>query len=206
VWLGSEGDDARAASRPVQDAPAADLLGGASVDALLSRGSCQPASSAARRRFPAVRLSWRSLDGLRKREKASGASTWGHHRTHLGSVLVSSVVLVISRSLHVACSAYGSEVDKERALGEQRVSGRLESGSNATISICRSTMPFQHLPPTPQAPSNKTSSPPLDGHHLRPTRPLQLSPPRPSVPVGRNRLALRVLGDRPACSGDTAAL
>jgi hypothetical protein len=68
--------------------------------------------------------SWRSLDGLRKREKASGASTWGYHRTHLGSVLVSSVVLVICRSLHVACSAYGSEVDKARALGEQRISGR----------------------------------------------------------------------------------
>jgi hypothetical protein len=47
VWLGSEGH-ARAAARPVQDAQAVDLRGGTSVDAFLNRGSCQPASSAAR--------------------------------------------------------------------------------------------------------------------------------------------------------------
>jgi len=55
VWLDSEGD-ARAAVRPVEDAPAVDFQGGAFVDAPLNHGSCQPASSAARRRFPAVRL------------------------------------------------------------------------------------------------------------------------------------------------------
>jgi hypothetical protein len=52
VWLG----DARAALRQVQDAPVVSLEGGASVDAPLNRGSCQSASSAARRRFPEVRL------------------------------------------------------------------------------------------------------------------------------------------------------
>jgi len=39
VWLGSEGGT-RTAARPVQDAPAVDLRGGASVDAPLYHGSC----------------------------------------------------------------------------------------------------------------------------------------------------------------------